>query len=283
MGPPVVLVTGCTEGGIGYYLCKEFLAQGCRVFATARRLESMSSLEGCDKLTLDVNDTDSIDQCIKSILDTAGHIDILVNNAGAPAVGTLLDIDMDVARRCIDTNVFGVLSMCRVVGRAMALRGSGKIVNVGSIVGYVNTPYTGIYGMSKAALHSMSDVLRVELAPFNVQVTVVAPGAVTSNFGKAAITTVTVPEDSLYKPVSDKIFERANISQAPGMTTPTDVFARTVVTKVMQPRPPKYITSGANASIFLTLYHLPVAFRDYMFSKRFNLFSLKVRSITGAK
>ncbi|ORX61923.1 NAD(P)-binding protein [Hesseltinella vesiculosa] len=274
MGAPVVLVTGCTDGGIGHFLCKEFVAQGCRVFATARRLEAMDALEGCEKLMLDVNDSASVNACVKEVTAAAGQIDILVNNAGVPAVGTLLDIDMDVARRCMETNVFGVLAMCRAVGQQMAKRGSGKIINVGSVVGYCATPYTGIYGMSKAALHSMTDVLRLELAPFNVQVSVLAPGAVTSNFGKAAVNTVTVPETSLYKSIAQHIIDRAEMSQAPGASTPTDEFAQYVVQRVLEPYPPSYITAGAKSTMFLAFYYLPTAVKDYLLSKKLGLHDL---------
>jgi short-subunit dehydrogenase len=110
----------------------------------------------------------------------------------------MLDTDMSSARHCIEVNVFGTLAMCKAVGRRMAERGSGKIVNIGSVVGYVSTPWAGntlhpyfkqananlfimliflgIYCLSKAAIHSMTDTLRMELQPFGVHVMVVAPG-----------------------------------------------------------------------------------------------------------
>ncbi|KAI8086271.1 uncharacterized protein BX664DRAFT_335387, partial [Halteromyces radiatus] len=276
MVSPVVLVTGCTEGGIGNELCKQFSLQGCQVFATARRIDSMKGLEeyNCTKLALDVNNLDSVNDCVKQVLDQAGRIDILVNNAGAPAVGALLDIDYEVAHRCIETNVFGALSMCRVVGRQMAEQGSGKIVNIGSIVGYAGTPWAGVYAMSKAAVHSMSDVLRLELKPFGVSVSVVAPGAITSNFGNAATKTVSVPEDSLYKSVAKFIFARANMSQGPS-STPTDVFATKVVSKILVSQPSSYITVGTNSITFLLFYYLPYIIKDYFLSRTLGINQVK--------
>ncbi|ORZ25675.1 hypothetical protein BCR42DRAFT_400647 [Absidia repens] len=273
---PVVLVTGCTEGGIGYELCKTFSKQGCRVFATARRIESMKGLEdsNCTKLVLDVTNLDSINECFQKVIDEAGHIDILVNNAGAPAVGALLDVDYKVAHTCIETNVFGVLSVCRVVGRHMAERGSGKIVNVGSIVGYAGTPWAGIYSISKAAVHSMSDVLRLELKPFNVHVTVVAPGSITSNFGNASTKTVNIPENSLYKSVTNFIFARANMSQGDS-ATPTHVFAEKVVKGILVPKPKSYITVGTNSITFLILYYLPYWIKDAVLGKRLGVNQVK--------
>lgn len=105
-----------------------------------------------------------------------------------------MEIDLDMARKCVETNVFGTLAMCRAVGKHMAERGSGKIANVGSVVGYCSTPWAGIYALSKAAVHSMTDALRLELEPFGVQVVLVAPGSIKSNFGHAATGTVSIPE-----------------------------------------------------------------------------------------
>ena len=109
-------------------------------------------------------------------------------------VGPLLDIDLDTARKCVEVNVFGLLAMSRAVAKHMVKRGSGKIANVGSIVGYASTPWAGIYAMSKAAVHSLTDTLRMELAPFGIQAVVIAPGSIKSNFGKNSTNMVSIPE-----------------------------------------------------------------------------------------
>ena len=109
-------------------------------------------------------------------------------------VGALLDIDLDTARKCVEVNVFGLLAMSRAVAKHMVKRGSGKIANVGSIVGYASTPWAGIYAMSKAAVHSLTDTLRMELAPFGIQAVVIAPGSIQSNFGKNSTNMVSIPE-----------------------------------------------------------------------------------------
>ncbi|KAI9489287.1 hypothetical protein BDB00DRAFT_629441 [Zychaea mexicana] len=305
MTQPVVLVTGCTEGGIGYTLCQEFLKRDCRVYATARRIESMNALQGCEKLVLDVTDAASIESAVEKVIEDAGHIDILINNAGAPAVGALLDTDIDDARRCFEVNVFGLLAMCRAVAKHMARRGSGKIANVGSVLGYVSTPWDGIYGMSKAAVHSLSDTLRMELAPFGIQVTVVVPGAITSNFAKNATTTISVPKGmltqklklkarraktdtimlttlmsvvfsigSLYQSVVKYIYARANISQDPRCMS-TAVFATYATSKLLKRYPPRYVTYGTDSSIFLLFYYLPVFIRESFISKAFGLRQVK--------
>ncbi|KAI9305468.1 hypothetical protein BJ944DRAFT_265147 [Cunninghamella echinulata] len=278
MVSPVVLVTGCTKGGIGYELCKKFSQEGCRVFATARNVDNMSGLEeyGCEKLALDVTKADSINQCVEKVLEAAGRIDILVNNAGTPAIGALLDIDFDTIRQCIETNVFGLLSISRIVGRHMAEKQkSGKIVNFGSVVGYSSTPWAGIYSLSKAAVHSLSDTLRMELKPFGVHVTVVAPGAITSNIGNASTNTINIPDNSLYKSVTKFIFARANLSQGPS-STPTAVFASKVVKKILRPTPPRYITEGTNSLTFLLFYYLPFFIKDYILSRKLGVNQIKL-------
>ncbi|KAG2177251.1 hypothetical protein INT43_007908 [Umbelopsis isabellina] len=275
----VVVVTGCSQGGIGYNLCEQFAAQGCRVFATARRIEAMSGLEafGCEKVKLDVTDEASIKAAFEEIYAKAGHVDILVNNAGAHAIGALLDTDMKMARRCLDVNIFGTLGVCKEVGRRMAERRSGTIVNIGSVVGYVATPWAGIYCLSKAAIHSMTDALRMELAPFGVHAMVVAPGSIKSNIGDVATASISLPEDSLFTRFRKSIETRATSSQAPGCT-PTDVFAKNVVNAVMKPRPRNYFTYGRLSTIFLIFYHLPAWLKDTILSRMLGVSKVKISS-----
>ncbi|CAO3660039.1 unnamed protein product [Umbelopsis ramanniana] len=264
---PVVVVTGCSQGGIGYNLCQQFAAKGCRVFATARRMNAMDGLEafGCEKVSLDVTDVASIEKAVAEIYEKAGHVDILVNNAGAHAIGALLDTDMAAARHCLEVNVFGTLAMCKAVGHRMAERGSGKIVNIGSVVGYVSTPWAGIYCLSKAAIHSMTDTLRMELKPFGVHVMVVAPGSIRSNFGDAAIATISLPVGSLYRQYKAVINGRANASQGP-RATPTEVFAKQVVQTVLKRSPPRYFTFGHLTPLFLMFFYLPRWITDRVLS-----------------
>ncbi|KAL4214316.1 hypothetical protein AB4K20DRAFT_1273742, partial [Rhizopus microsporus] len=155
--------------------------------------------------------------------------------------------------------------MCRAVAVHMAKRKKGKIVNIGSVVGYTSTPWAGIYALSKAAVHSMSDTLRMELKPFGIQVTVVAPGAIRSNIGAAGEAGNLVPEGSLYAPVANYIIARASLSQGPH-STPTEVFASRVVKKVSQATVPRYITTGAMSWIFIVLYYLPLFIKEFLFN-----------------
>ncbi|ORX61924.1 NAD(P)-binding protein [Hesseltinella vesiculosa] len=270
----VVLVTGCTRGGIGYYISKSFAKRGYKVYATARRIDSMEGLEECEKLVLDVLQTEQINAVVKEIIDKEGRIDVLFNNAGSPMVAPLADLPRENASRCLDINVLGPLMLARAVAPHMAKQGSGKIVNVGSVAGYNGLPFAGMYAASKAALHAMSDVLRMELAPFGIYVTVVAPGAIRSNIGANSEQSMVLPSTSLYQSAAEYVRRRAVFSQG-SSSTPTDVFAEIVVNKVVRRRPPRYITAGTGAWIALILYYVPCFIKDFLLSKKFGLDHVK--------
>ncbi|KAK7686715.1 hypothetical protein QCA50_010315 [Cerrena zonata] len=125
--PKVVLITGCSEGGIGFYLCEAYAAHGCIVYATARRPETMSSFSHPNiyTLKLDVLEDDEVNSVVKTIIDREGRVDILVNNAGSGAPGPILDMSIDQARRAFELNTFSVLRVSRAVAPHMAKRKSG--------------------------------------------------------------------------------------------------------------------------------------------------------------
>eukprot|EP00850_Spirogloea_muscicola_P013014 SM000086S23066 [mRNA] locus=s86:554094:555653:+ [translate_table: standard] len=226
MARPVVLVTGCSAGGIGHALCRALLAAGCRVFASARRLAAMEGLQelGAELVTLDVTVQDSVTRCVAEVIAKAGHVDILINNAGISAVGPVAEIPLETVRNTFETNVFGTLRTIQEVVPHMVKQGHGKIVNVGSIVGFVSTPWGGIYSASKSAVHALTDSLRMELLPFNICVTLVAPGAIRSNIasnGAARDGSMTL---TLYAPYQKAIDSRRGASQSK-KSTPANIFA----------------------------------------------------------
>src|SRR5512142_312010 len=151
---PVALITGCSSG-IGRALAHEFDRNGYRTFATARRIETLADLEGknMERLQLDVTDLDSVQAAVDQTVARAGRIDIVVNNAGYILAGPLAEVPIDEFKRLFDTNVAGALAVVRAAFPHMASAGSGRVVNIGSIVGVLPTPFAGAYCASKSALH----------------------------------------------------------------------------------------------------------------------------------
>ncbi|RXW22563.1 hypothetical protein EST38_g3293 [Candolleomyces aberdarensis] len=256
----VVLVTGCTTGGIGYSLCEEFARQGCKVYATSRRVETIaeSSFPNIERLALDVTDDESVNKAIEHIIEKEGKLDIVVNNAGAIAGGALLDQTMDNVQKSLDLNVVSILRVSKAAMPHMANRRSGLIINIGSIVGEIPTPWNGLYCASKAAVHSMSQVLAMECQPYNVKVLHVAPGAIKSNIANNGTTQFSLPENSLWKDYLPDMIRRIHASQTSG-SLPNEAFAQAVVGKALKRSNSfyNYLTLGGQAFVFSVLKWLP--------------------------
>jgi NAD(P)-dependent dehydrogenase (short-subunit alcohol dehydrogenase family) len=257
-------------------MARAFQARGHRVFATARRPESLNSLaaEGITTLGLDVNDDNAIAAVIDSVTAASGQLDMLINNAGFSQVGAVLDLDREDLRAQYETNVISPIAMTRaalpLLRRAVAAGGSAAVVNVGSIVGLFTTPFSGAYCSSKAAIHALSDALRMELAPLGIKLIMVQPGGVKSAFGDHAEEALRLPEDSIYKPIEAAVHARAQAGQQGA--TPTDDFVTPVVDKLLCASPPAVIRGGRGSVQLVMLKRLlPGAVFDKLLSKRFGL------------
>lgn len=184
-----IIVTGASSG-IGRATALELAQRGHTVFATGRRVQALEHLrdeaggKNVIPLALDVTDSASIQQVVDEVhTQTDGRgVDVLINNAGYAVFGPLLEIDDAMARRQFDVNVFGLLAMTRAFADAMLIRGSGRIINVSSIGGRVVFPFDGIYHSTKFAVEALSDALRIELAPLGVQVVLIEPGIIRTEF-----------------------------------------------------------------------------------------------------
>lgn len=270
-----VLITGCSSG-IGAALAIELHKRGNRVYASARRPDTLAPLAalGLDTLTLDVNDDASIAAAMARIENEVGHLDMLINNAGYSQVGAVVDLTREDLRDQYETNVISPVAMTRAALPLLreAVTGQGKaiVVNVGSIVGLFTTPFSGAYSSSKAAVHSLSDGLRMELAPFGIRVVTIQPGGVRSAFGNHAEEAIRLPEDSVYQPVEAGIRARAQAGQQGA--TPVQEFIEPVVNALLRPSPPAVIRGGKN-SVRLPLLKklLPLQTFDRMVSKVFGL------------
>lgn len=275
MSNPSVLITGCSSG-IGAALALELHARGWQVFATARRLASQQPLadKGIATLTLDVNDDESIQDALAAIEAQAGKLDMLINNAGFSQVGAVVDLTREDLRKQYETNVIAPVAVTRaalpLLRKAAVADGTAIVANVGSIVGTFTTPFAGAYCSSKAALHSLSDALRMELAPMRIRLVTIQPGGIRSAFGDHAEEALTLPEDSLYHSVESGIRARAQAGQQGA--TPAEEFVKDVVDKLLRDQPPAIIRGGKN-SLRLPLMKkwLPRSVFDNLLARNFGL------------
>ncbi|KAI9068709.1 NAD-P-binding protein [Trametes sanguinea] len=265
----VVLVTGSSKGGIGFSLCEEFASRGCIVYATTRRLEAMEgfSRSNIHTLSLDVTSDESVRKAVETVIEREGQIDILVNNAGLGNTGAIIDVPMEEIIRTFDTNVYAVIRMAKAVIPHMAARKSGTIVNVGSIAGEIPVPWGGIYGATKAALHSLTETLYMECKPLDIKVVLLAPGGVKSNIANNQAPHFKLPENSLYTEYIDSILAKLTISQRNNPMS-AEQFSQQVVSAVLKPQPPRYMTLASMSGIYRVLRWLPRTWVLNMFWRR---------------
>ena len=182
-----VLITGYSSG-IGYATAERLLTDGRRVYATARKPETLEALQakGATTLALDVTDEASMSAAVAQVTDAEGAVGVLINNAGYSQSGAVESVPIEDVRRQFETNVFGLIRMCQLVLPGMRERGAGTIVNIGSMGGRLTFPGGGIYHATKYAVEAISDALRFEVRGFGVDVVLIEPGLIVTNFGEAA-------------------------------------------------------------------------------------------------
>jgi NAD(P)-dependent dehydrogenase (short-subunit alcohol dehydrogenase family) len=182
-----VLVTGCSSG-IGHATAERLAENGWRVYATARRVESLADLaeRGCQTLAVDVTDEESMRAAVSTVEEAEGAVGVLVNNAGYSQSGAMESAPLDRLRAQFETNVFGLVRMCQLVLPGMRRQGWGRIVNVSSMGGRMTFPGGGAYHATKHAVEALSDALRFELRGFGIDVVLIEPGLIKTRFGETA-------------------------------------------------------------------------------------------------
>jgi NAD(P)-dependent dehydrogenase (short-subunit alcohol dehydrogenase family) len=220
MKPSTVLITGCTSG-IGRHAALHLAARGHRVFATGRNEKALAALkaeapQNLETLVLDVTNADSIAAAKQEVDARTGGkgIDVLVNNAGYGLLGPTEMISDTEMRAQYDTNVFGLMAVTRAFLPSMHAKGAGRIINVSSIGGLLTLPFFGVYNSTKYAVESLSDGLRLELAPFGIQVSLVEPGVIDTGFTDRSMQEIARfrSPDSRYAPVLEKADEMRKMS-----------------------------------------------------------------------
>ncbi len=183
-GPRSILISGCSSG-IGLCVARGLQQRDYRVFATARREDSVEMLRnmGLESLRLDLDDSESIRAAVAEILDrTGGTLDALFNNGAFGLPGAVEDLSRDAIRAQFETNLFGWLELTNLVLPVMRKQGFGRIIQNSSILGLVAMPYRGAYNSSKFAIEGMSDTLRLELRGSNIHISLIEPGPILSKF-----------------------------------------------------------------------------------------------------
>ncbi len=192
-----VLITGCSSG-IGRASALRLAHSGWTVYATARRPDSIADLKdaGCRTLALDVTDEESMRAAVAEVEHNESAVGVLINNAGYSQSGAIETVPLEAVRRQFETNVFGLVRLTQLVLGKMRAQKWGKIVNVGSMGGRLSFPGGGHYHATKHALEAISDALRFELRGFGIDVVLLEPGLITTEFGEAATASMADVETS---------------------------------------------------------------------------------------
>ncbi|MFO7927314.1 SDR family oxidoreductase [Natronomonas sp.] len=267
MSNRTVLITGCSSG-IGRAAAYAFLDEEWQVYATARNPADIETLgdAGCDIGTIDVRSDEDVTRVVDRIIDEEGRLDAVVNNAGYGQHGPLEDIDDELFEKQFDVNVFGPHRLVRAALPHMREREDGTIVNVSSLAGRIAAPGMGAYSASKHAIEGYSDALRRELDPFGIDVSVVQPGPVGTNFRDRVDDELgrldrTAAYEDLYEFQEDATLIGAD---SPFAVHPAEV-AEAIVEASVSPDPePRYVV-GRAAQLLVYASYLPDRVADQLF------------------
>ncbi|WP_342378515.1 SDR family oxidoreductase [Myxococcus stipitatus] len=233
-GSKVVLVTGASSG-IGE-ACAELLAvREHIVYGTSRQPRVKPSV-GYRMLELDVTRDESVRAAVRTVLEREGRIDVVVNNAGHALAGAVEDTSDEEAWRQLDTNVLGVLRVCRAVLPSMRERRAGRIINIGSLGGVVGLPFQGFYSASKFALEGLTESLRQEVEAFGIQATLVQPGDVRTGLTQSRVRAAASGESSAYRESFETVLSIIEKEEREGVAA--GVVARKVA-EVMEEEDPR--------------------------------------------
>jgi NAD(P)-dependent dehydrogenase (short-subunit alcohol dehydrogenase family) len=268
----VALVTGASSG-IGEETAKSLLNAGYTVYAGARRVERMQQLaaSGARVLALDVTDEASMVSAVSRILGEARRIDLLVNNAGYGSYGSLEDVPLDEGRRQFEVNVFGLARITQVVLPTMRAQRTDRIINITSIAGKVGEPFGAWYHATKFAVEGLSDSLRMELRPFDIDVVIIEPGAILTEWN--GIAREGLMKHSGETAYSDGARAHANMmmsADSGGLPSPPSAVAKTILKSALAKRPRTRYATGGGAGLILLFRSL---LSDRAFDGLLRLFS----------
>lgn len=264
----VALVTGGSSG-IGEQTARRLRKAGFEVHAVARRVDRMAHLEaeGIHVFGMDVTDDASMVSGVERVVAAHGRIDVLVNNAGYGSYGAVEDVPIEEARRQFEVNVFGLARLTQLVTPHMRHQGSGRIINISSIGGKFYEPLGAWYHATKFAVEGFSDSLRIELAPFGIDVVIIEPGPIRTEWNEISRESLTeTSAGGAYEEQAAqvrKVLERADTSRL--MSSKPDTVARKIVKAAISNTPRARYPVGKGAGTIVRARRLlPDAVFDYV-------------------
>jgi short-subunit dehydrogenase len=258
MNKKIALVTGASSG-IGKSTAIELFKNGFVVYAAARHLDKMVLLTemGIRTISLDVTKEDSMTSCVNEILKNEGRIDVLVNNAGYGSYGAIEDVPIAEAHSQLEVNLFGLARMTQLVLQSMRKNKFGKIVNISSMGGKMVTPFGGWYHATKYAIEGLSDCLRMEVAPFGIDVIIIEPGITKTNWGTIAAknlkkTSVNGAYSKMANQIAKTIIQRYSGDK---LSSP-ELIAQTILKSVTVNKPKTRYLVGCGAKFYVFLKYI---------------------------
>jgi 1-acylglycerone phosphate reductase len=264
-GRKSVLITGCSEGGLGSALAIAFSQAGLHVYATSRSLAKMAHLSsiGVTTLELDVLSPESIATCVGKL----PGLDILVNSAGGRYSMPIADMDLDRAKAAFEMNVWAPIAVVQAF-LPLLLKSKGIAVNHTSSGAVVPVPFMSAFIASKAAMAMFTATMRHELAPFGVTVLEIKTGNLPPTVHtQTSGTTSSLPANSIYAPAREIVEECLRGERKPKKVSDPEQWAKEVVSDVLKPVPPPVIWRGASATLVRFAMLLPSSWTDSAIKK----------------
>lgn len=270
MDTKVILVTGASSG-IGREAALQLAAKGHKVYGAARRENQIPA--PVTGLHMDITDEASVDAVLKTILEKEGRLDVLVNNAGYGYFGPLENVPLEEGRKQLEVNLFGLVSITRKVIPLMREQGGGRIVNISSVAGRMCFVFGGWYNISKYAVEAFSDVLRMEVKPFGVDVAIVEPGWAQTEWGTIAAEHLRASaKGTLYEELAESEARLLGYSFGRMKFPSPDKVAKAIV-KASLKKHPRLRYHPGGGGVALPLFHklLPARWWDALLNKALKL------------
>ncbi|WP_343597289.1 oxidoreductase [Acinetobacter sp.] len=249
----IILITGASSG-MGKAFTKALLKEGATVYAVARRIEAMNELKvlGAHTLKMDITNQDDIDQVVKTIEKETHGVDILINCAGFGMYGAMEDTTLSDARYQFEVNLFGMAYLTQKILPSMRKKMRGRIINISSMGGKIYTPLGSWYHASKHAVEGWSDCLRLELKSFNIDVVVIEPGAIATEFADVMVKPMLERSgNSAYQKMAKAVANTTHISVEKGALSDVQVVVDMLMKAVHASSPKTRYVGGKYAKLMI--------------------------------